>query len=250
VAIKDATTPSDLLYVADAMTGQDAIKSAGEFNRRVGITGVVLAKLDGDARGGAALSVVSVVGVPIAFVGGGERLEDLEPFHPERVVSRVLGMGDVLSLIERAEAAIDHEDAERLEAKIRANEFTLEDFRDQLKTIRKMGPLDQIMGMLPGMGNLKALAENKPDEKQVSRIEAIIGSMTPDERRRQHIINGSRRKRIAKGSGTSVEEVNRLLKQFVQMQKMLKSLGGMAGVAGGGGKQARRRAMQMLRNRG
>jgi signal recognition particle subunit SRP54 len=247
VAIKDATAPSDLLYVADAMTGQDAIKSAGEFNRRIGITGVVLAKLDGDARGGAALSVVSVVGVPIAFVGSGERLEDLEPFHPERVVSRVLGMGDVLSLIERAEAAIDHEDAERLEGKIRANEFTLEDFRDQLKTIRKMGPLEQIMGMLPGMGNLKALAANKPDEKQVNRIEAIIGSMTPDERRRQHIINGSRRKRIAKGSGTSVEEVNRLLKQFVQMQKMLKSLGGMVG---GGGKQARRRAMQMLRNRG
>jgi signal recognition particle subunit SRP54 len=246
-AIKDATAPSDLLYVADAMTGQDAIKSAGEFNRRIGITGVVLAKLDGDSRGGAALSVVSVVGVPIAFVGSGERLDDLELFHPERVVSRVLGMGDVLSLIERAEAAIDHEDAERLEGKIRANEFTLEDFRDQLKTIRKMGPLDQIMGMLPGMGNLKALAENKPDEKQVTRIEAIIGSMTPDERRRQHIINGSRRKRIAKGSGTSVEEVNRLLKQFVQMQKMLKSLGGMAA---GGGKQGRRRAMQMLRNRG
>ena len=232
------------------MTGQDAIKSAGEFNRRVGVTGVVLTKLDGDARGGAALSVVSVVGVPIAFVGSGERLEDLEPFHPERVVSRVLGMGDVLSLIERAEAAIDvGTTPRRLEEKIRANEFTLEDFRDQLKTIRKMGPLEQIIGMLPGMGNIKALAENKPDEKQMSRVEAIIGSMTPDERRKQHIINGSRRKRIAKGSGTSVEEVNRLLKQFVQMQKMLKSLGGMAGLAGGGGKQARRRAMQMLRNR-
>ena len=157
VAIKDATDPSDLLYVADAMTGQDAIKSAGEFNRRMGVTGVVLTKLDGDARGGAALSVVSVVGVPIAFVGSGERLEDLEPFHPERVVSRVLGMGDVLSLIERAEAAIDQDDAERLEEKIRANEFTLEDFRDQLRTIRKMGPLEQIMGMLPGMGNIKAL---------------------------------------------------------------------------------------------
>src|SRR6202521_6092823 len=244
VAIKNVTDPSDRLFVADAMTGQDAIKSAGEFNRRIGITGVVLAKLDGDARGGAALSVVSVVGVPIAFVGSGERLEDLEPFHPERVVSRVLGMGDVLSLIERAEAAIDHEDAERLEGKIRANEFTLEDFRDQLKTIRKMGPLEQIMGMLPGMGNLKALAENKPDEKQVTRIEAIIGSMTPDERRKQHIINGSRRKRIAKGSGTSVEEVNRLLKQFEQMQKMLKSLGGMSGMAGlaGGGKKSRRQA--------
>jgi signal recognition particle subunit SRP54 len=250
VALKEVTDPSDLLYVADAMTGQDAIKSAGEFNRRVGVTGVVLTKLDGDARGGAALSVVSVVGVPIAFVGSGERLEDLEPFHPERVVSRVLGMGDVLSLIERAEAAIDVEDAEKLEEKIRANEFTLEDFRDQLRAIKKMGPLEQILGMLPGMGNLKALAENKPDEKQVERVEAIINSMTPDERRKQHIINGSRRKRIAKGSGTSVEEVNRLLKQFVQMQKMLKSLGGMAGLTGGGGKAARRRAMQMLRNRG
>jgi signal recognition particle subunit SRP54 len=247
-AIKEVTRPSDLLYVADAMTGQDAIKSAGEFNRRVGVTGVVLTKLDGDARGGAALSVVSVVGVPIAFVGSGERLEDLEPFHPERVVSRVLGMGDVLSLIERAEAAIDQDEAARLEEKIRSNEFTLDDFRDQLKTIRRMGPLEQIMGMLPGMGNLKALAENKPDEKQISRVEAIISSMTPEERRKQHIINGSRRKRIARGSGTSVEEVNRLLKQFVQMQKMLKQLGGMAGLAGGG-KKARRQAMQMLRSR-
>src|SRR5947207_4408060 len=248
VAIRHVTAPSDLLFVADAMTGQDAIKSAGEFHAQVGVTGVVLTKMDGDARGGAALSVVSVVGVPIAFVGSGERLEDLEPFHPERVVSRVLGMGDVLSLIEKAEAAIGEEDAARLEEKIRSNDFTLEDFRDQLKTIRKMGPLEQIVGMLPGMGNLKALAENKPDEKQISRIEAIIGSMTPDERRRQHIINGSRRKRIAKGSGTSVEEVNRLLKQFVQMQKMLKQLGGMAGLSGGG-KKARRRAMEMLRNR-
>src|SRR5215470_8849058 len=248
VAIRDVTDPSDRLFVADAMTGQDAIKSAGEFNARVGVTGIVLSKLDGDARGGAALSVVSVVGVPIAFAGSGERLEDLEPFHPERVVSRVLGMGDVLSLIERAEAAIDVEDAARLEEKIRSNEFTLEDFRDQLKTIRKMGPLEQIVGMLPGMGQLKALAENKPDEGQINRVEAIISSMTPEERRKQHIINGSRRKRIAKGSGTSVEEVNRLLKQFVQMQKMLKQLGGMAGLSGGG-KKARRRAMEMLRNR-
>jgi signal recognition particle subunit SRP54 len=249
VAIRDAIDPADRLYVADAMTGQDAIKSAGEFNRRIGVTGVVLTKLDGDARGGAALSVVSVVGVPIAFVGSGERLEDLEPFHPERVVSRVLGMGDVLSLIEKAEAAIDQDDAVRLQEKIRSNEFTLEDFRDQLKTIRKMGPLEQIMGMLPGMGNIKALADNKPDEKHMSRVEAIINSMTPNERRKQHIINGSRRKRIAKGAGTTVEEVNRLLKQFVQMQKMLKALGGMAGMAGGGGKKARRRAMEMLRNR-
>jgi signal recognition particle subunit SRP54 len=250
VAIKAATEPSDLLYVADAMTGQDAIKSAGEFNRRVGVTGVVLTKLDGDARGGAALSVVSVVGVPIAFAGSGERLEDLEPFHPERVVSRVLGMGDMLSLIERAEAAIDQDDAHRLEQKLRANEFTLEDFRDQLKTIKKMGPMEQILGMLPGLGNVKALSENKPDEKQIGRVEAIINSMTPEERRKQHIINGSRKKRIAKGSGTSVEEINRLLKQFVQMQKILKSLGGLAGLSGGGGKEARRRAMQMLRSRG
>src|SRR5215203_2627743 len=169
-AIKSAVQPSDLLYVADAMTGQDAIKSAGEFNRRIGVSGVVLSKMDGDARGGAALSVVGVVGVPIAFAGSGERLEDLEPFHPDRVVSRVLGMGDVLSLIERAEAAIDQDDAERLEAKIRSNDFTLEDFRDQLKTIRKMGPIEQIMGMLPGMGNIKAMADNKPDEKQLNRV--------------------------------------------------------------------------------
>jgi len=248
VAIKEITDPSDRLFVADAMTGQDAIKSAGEFNARVGVTGVVLTKLDGDARGGAALSVVSVVGVPIAFAGSGERLEDLEPFHPERVVSRVLGMGDVLSLIEKAEAAITEEDAEKLEEKIRANEFTLEDFRDQLKMIKKMGPLESLIGMIPGMGNIKALADNKPDEKQMAHVEAIINSMTPDERRKQHIINGSRRKRIARGSGTSVEEVNRLLKQFVQMQKMLRQLGGMAGLAGGG-RKARRQAMQMLRSR-
>jgi len=250
VAVRDVTDASDKLYVADAMTGQDAIKSAGEFHRRVGVTGVVLTKMDGDARGGAALSVVSVVGVPIAFAGSGERLEDLEPFHPDRVVSRVLGMGDVLSLIEKAEAAIDVDDAERLEAKIRSNEFTLDDFRDQLRTIRKMGPLENLLGMIPGLGDMKALSGQKPDEKQMSRIEAIIGSMTPDERRKQHIISGSRRKRIAKGSGTTVEEVNRLLKQFVQMQKMLKQLGGMAGLSGGGGKNARRRAMQMLRGRG
>jgi signal recognition particle subunit SRP54 len=228
-AIRNATDPSDMLYVADAMTGQDAIKSAGEFNRRLGVTGVVLSKLDGDARGGAALSVVAVVGVPIAFVGSGERLEDLEQFYPDRVVSRLLGMGDVLSLIERAEEAIDVEDARRFEEKVRNDGFTLEDFRDQLQSIKKMGPLDQIIGMLPGMGNLKQLAQNKPDDRQIGRVEAIIGSMTPEERRSSHIINGSRRKRIARGSGTSVEEVNRLLKQFAQMRKMLKAMGGMLG---------------------
>jgi signal recognition particle subunit SRP54 len=233
--IKASVQPSDQLFVADAMTGQDAIKSAGEFNRRIGVTGVVLTKMDGDARGGAALSVVSVVGVPIAFVGSGERLQDLEPFHAERVVSRVLGMGDVLSLIERAEEAVSVEDAAALEAKIRRDEFTLEDFRDQLRTIRKMGPLEQILGMLPGFGAMKEMqkARDQVDETQFARIEAIINSMTAKERRNHQIINGQRRKRIAKGSGTSVEEVNRLLKQFIQMKKMLKAMGGMAGLAKG-----------------
>ena len=234
-AIKAAVQPSDQLFVADSMTGQDAIKSAGEFNRRIGVTGVVLTKMDGDARGGAALSVVSVVGVPIAFVGSGERLQDLEPFHADRVVSRVLGMGDVLSLIERAEEAVSQEDAEKLERKIRSDEFTLEDFRDQLRTIKKMGPLEQILGMLPGFGAMKEMqqAREQVDEKQFGRIEAIINSMTAKERRNHQIINGQRRKRIAKGSGTSVEEVNRLLKQFIQMKKMLKAMGGMAGLAKG-----------------
>jgi signal recognition particle subunit SRP54 len=246
--IKATVQPTDLLFVADAMTGQDAIKSAGEFNRRIGVSGVILTKMDGDARGGAALSVVGVVGVPIAFVGSGERLQDLEPFHPDRVVSRVLGMGDVLSLIEKAEEAVSIEDAEKLEEKIRKNAFTLEDFRDQLRTIKKMGPIEQIIGMLPGMGNLKEMtaAREQVDDKQLARVEAIINSMTPKERRNHQLINGQRRKRIAKGSGTSVEEVNRLLKQFVQMQKMLKQLGGMAGL---GGKRGGMKAMRSLMNR-
>ena len=238
-AIKGAVQPTDLLFIADAMTGQDAIKSAGEFNRRIGVTGVVLTKMDGDARGGAALSVVGVVGVPIAFVGSGERLQDLEPFHPDRVVSRVLGMGDVLSLIEKAEEVVSMEDAEKLERKIRKDEFTLEDFRDQLRTIKKMGPIEQILGMIPGMGNLKQMTEarGQVDDKQLARVEAMINSMTPKERRNHQLINGSRRKRIAKGSGATVEDVNKLLKQFVQMKKMLKQLGGMAGLGkkGGGG---------------
>jgi len=234
-AIKAAVKPVDQLFVADAMTGQDAIKSAGEFNRRIGVTGVVLSKMDGDARGGAALSVVGVVGVPIAFVGSGERLQDLEPFHADRVVSRVLGMGDVLSLIEKAEEAVSAEDAAKLEQKIRRDEFTLEDFRDQLRTIRKMGPLEQILGMIPGMGAIKDLQKQKEqvDEKQMLRVEAIINSMTAKERANHQLINGQRRKRIARGSGTTVEEVNKLLKQFIQMKKMLKSLGGMAGLAKG-----------------
>jgi signal recognition particle subunit SRP54 len=243
-AIKRTVAPTDLLYVADAMTGQDAIKSAGEFNRRIGITGVVLSKMDGDARGGAALSVISVVGVPIAFVGSGERLENLEPFHPDRVVSRILGMGDVLSLIEKAEQVVDQDDARKLEEKLRKDQFTLEDFRDQLRMIRRMGPLESILGMLPGMGNIKQ-AMGAVDEKQILHIEAIINSMTPKERANHALINGSRRKRIAHGSGRSVEEINRLLKQFVQMKKMLKVVGGMAG--GGGGKGGMRKRMGMLR---
>ena len=229
VAIKEVSGPSDLLYVADAMTGQDAIKSAGEFNAQIGVTGVVLTKIDGDARGGAALSVVSVVGVPIAFVGSGEKLEDLEPFHADRFVSRMLGMGDVLTLIEKAEEVIDQGQAEKLEAKIRKGGFTLEDFRDQLRMLKRMGPLDKILGMLPGMGGMKELANQKPDEKQLGRIEAIINSMTPEERKRADILDGSRRKRVAKGSGTTVEDVNRLLKQFVEMQRMLKMVGQMTG---------------------
>jgi signal recognition particle subunit SRP54 len=228
------------------MTGQDAIKSAGEFNRRIGITGVILTKMDGDARGGAALSVVSVVGVPIAFAGSGERLENLEAFHPDRVVSRVLGMGDVLSLIEKAEQVVDREQAEKLEQKLRRDDFTLEDFRDQLRTIKKMGPLESILGMLPGMGNIKQ-AMAGVDDKQFGRVEAIINSMTIRERANHGIIDGSRRKRIAKGSGTSVEDVNRLLKQFVQMKKMLKALG-VSGDPGAGGKAGLRKRMGMLRS--
>ncbi len=234
--IKAAVGPSDLLYVADAMTGQDAVRSAGEFHAQIGVTGVVLTKLDGDARGGAALSVVSVVGVPIAFVGSGERLEDLEVFHPDRIVSRLLGMGDVLSLIEKAEQVIDQDDAADLEEKLRRNAFTLEDFAKQLRMVKRLGPLESVLGMLPGLGQLKDAAAQKPDEKQLSRVEAIISSMTPRERKDHALINGSRRKRIALGSGTSVEDVNRLLKQFMEMQRVIKMMGqgGLPAMARGG----------------
>ena len=246
-----AVEPTDRLYVADAMTGQDAIKSAGEFHHRVGATGVVLTKLDGDARGGAALSVVGVVGVPIAFVGLGERPQDFEPFQAERLVSRLLGMGDVLSLIERAEAAVDDETREKLAKKTRLDDFTLDDFRDQLKTLKKMGPLEQVLGMIPGMGAIKELNEQRKtgealggiDEKQLVHVGAIIDSMTPGERHNHGIIDGSRRKRIARGSGRSVEEVNRLLRQFVQMRKMLKTMGG----AARGGRKGRQRLMGLMR---
>jgi signal recognition particle subunit SRP54 len=243
-AIKTAVAPSDLLYVADAMTGQDAIRSAGEFHQRIGVTGVVLTKMDGDARGGAALSVVGVVGVPIAFVGVGERIQDLDAFHADRLVSRLLGMGDVLSLIERAEEAVDADTRAKLEKKTRLDDFTFDDFRDQLRTLKKMGPLEQVLGMIPGMGALKELNEQKQeiDPKELNRLEAIINSMTPGERRNHTLINGSRRKRIARGSGTSVEMVNRVLKQFVEMRKMLKAVQGVAG----GGRKGRQRLMSML----
>jgi signal recognition particle subunit SRP54 len=243
--IAAAVEPTDRLYVADAMTGQDAIKSAGEFHHRVGVTGVVLTKLDGDARGGAALSVVGVVGVPIAFVGLGERPEDFEAFQAERLVSRLLGMGDVLSLIERAEAAIDDEGRERLATKTRLDDFTLDDFRAQLKTLKKMGPLEQVLGMIPGMGALKDLNAQREaiDDRQLVHVGAIIDSMTAAERRHHGIIDGSRRKRIARGSGRSVEEVNRVLRQFVQMRKVLKTMTG----AAGGGRKGRQRFMGMLR---
>jgi signal recognition particle subunit SRP54 len=243
-AIKAAVDPTDMLYVADAMTGQDAVKSAGEFHHRVGATGVVLTKMDGDARGGAALSVVGVVGVPIAFAGMGERMADLEVFQPDRLVSRMLGMGDVLSLIERAEEAIDDESRERLEKKTRLDDFTLEDFRDQLKTIKKMGPLEQVLGMIPGFGGMKELnaQREKIDDRQLGRVEAIISSMTAAERRNHQLINGQRRKRIARGSGTSVEQVNQVLKQFVEMRKMLKAMSSI-----GTGRKGRQRLMQMMK---
>ena len=245
-AIAAAVNPTDRLYVADAMTGQDAVRSAGEFNARSGVSGVVLTKLDGDARGGAALSVVGVVGVPIAFVGVGERPQDFEPFHADRLVSRLLGMGDILTLIERAEEALDDESREKLEQKTRLDDFTLEDFGDQLRTIKKMGPLDQVLGMIPGMGAIKELNAQRAqmDGKQVERVQAIISSMTIEERRNHQLINGSRRKRIARGSGTSVEEVNRVLKQFVEMRKMLKTMSGI-----GGGMKGKQRLMNMLRGR-
>jgi signal recognition particle subunit SRP54 len=222
--IKELVSPAEILFVADAMTGQDAVKSADEFHRQLGATGVVLTKLDGDARGGAALSIKAVTGQPIKFVGVGEKYDALELFYPDRLVSRILGMGDVLSLIEKAEQAIDQEQAVELERKLRTDSFTLEDFRDQLRQMRKLGPLEQILGMLPQIGPFKDLTKVKVDEKELLHVEAIINSMTPRERAHHQIINGSRRKRIARGSGTSVQQVNQLLKQYVQARKMMKQM--------------------------
>jgi signal recognition particle subunit SRP54 len=227
--LKKELNPSEILFIADAMIGQDAVRSAGEFHKRLGLTGVILTKLDGDARGGAALSIGKVTGAPVKFVGLGEKYDALEGFYPERIVSRVLGMGDIMSLIERAEQAVDKKTAAELERKLRTEGFTLEDFRDQLKQIRKMGPLEQLVDMLPKVGPLQALPKDaKVDEGKLRQVEAIINSMTYQERQDHNVIDGKRRKRIAKGSGTTVQDVNQVIKQYMQMRQMMKQYGAMA----------------------
>jgi signal recognition particle subunit SRP54 len=231
--LKAQLNPQEILFVADAMTGQDAVTVADQFNKVLDVSGVVLTKMDGDARGGAALSIKAVTNKPIKFVGIGEKLDQIEVFHPERMASRILGMGDVLSLIEKVEKTIDEEKAQELEKKLREQTFTLEDFREQLQQVRGMGPLDQLLEMIPGM-NAKALKDMQVDEKEFSRLEAIINSMTVKERMSPKSINSSRKKRIAKGSGTDIRDVNRLLKQFEQTRKMMKKL------TGGGGRKQRR----------
>jgi len=234
--IKDRIYPSEILLVADAMTGQDAINVAQTFNEWLNIDGVILTKMEGDARGGAALSIKAVTGRPIKFIGVGEKIDAIELFHPDRVASRILGMGDILSLVEKVQATIDEKKAREIEKKIRKDSFTLEDFRDQLRQIRKIGTVEQILGMMPGIGKIKDLKNLRPDEKELVKIEAIINSMTAKERQNYVIINGSRRKRIAKGSGTTVQDVNRLLKNYSQSLKMIKRLnkGGMLGLGGRG----------------
>jgi signal recognition particle subunit SRP54 len=223
VRIKEKTKPSDILLVADAMTGQDAVNVAKQFDDRLDITGVILTKMEGDARGGAAISLKAVTGKPITFLGVGEKLDALEVFFPDRLASRILGMGDVLSLIEKAQTEFDEKEAEKLAKKLKKREFDLEDFQSQLKQMKKLGSLEQIIGMLPGMGQLKQLKKLKPEEKELAKIEAMINSMTKAERQNYKIINGSRRKRIAKGSGTKVQDVNRLLKNFAQTKKMMET---------------------------
>ena len=226
-SIKQTVKPHEILLVVDAMTGQDAVTVAESFNKDLGLDGVILTKLDGDARGGAALSIKAVTGCPIKFAGMGEKLDALEPFHPDRMASRILGMGDVLSLIEKAEAAINLDQAKEMEKKLRKEDFNLDDFLEQLQQVKKLGSFSDILGMLPGMGNLKKLQDVEIDEKELARVEAIIRSMTKQERRDPNIINGSRRKRIAIGSGTKVQDVNRLLKQFTEAKKMMKRFQGM-----------------------
>ncbi len=230
--LKEALNPTEILFVADAMTGQDAVRSADEFHKRLGITGVILTKMDGDARGGAALSIRSITGQPLKFVGVGEKTDALEAFFPDRVASRILGMGDVLSLIDRVQETIDQDTAEKMQEKLLGDDFTLEDFRDQIKQLQKLGPLGKLLDMMPQMGPLKELKNAKIDESEVGRVVAIIDSMTPKERRNHMLINGSRRRRIAKGSGTSVQDVNNLLKQYGQARKMMKSFTGQAGLLG------------------
>jgi len=222
--IKKRTQPSETLLVADAMTGQDAVNSARDFNQQIGVSGVILTKMDGDTRGGAALSIKTITGQPIKFIGVGEKLDGLEPFHPDRMAGRIIGMGDVLSLIERAEEAVDQEDALRTLEKIREDTFTLDDFRDQLRQIRKLGPLEQLLKMFPSVGPFKALSKVQVDEKELVHIEAIINSMTARERDNHKIINGSRRKRIARGIGCTVQQVNQLLKQYDQARKMMRQM--------------------------
>jgi len=222
VRIKESLEPQHTLLVVDAMTGQDAVTVAEAFHSKLGLDGIILTKLDGDTRGGAALSVRAVTGCPIKFIGVGEKLDALEPFHPERLASRILGMGDVLTLIERAQESIDSEKAKDLEDRLRSRDFNLEDFHEQLQQVQKMGPLDQLLGMLPGMGGLKKLQGLAVDEKQLGQVEAIINSMTPEERRQPEIIDASRKRRIARGSGTKVQDVNRLLKQFEQTKRLLR----------------------------
>jgi signal recognition particle subunit SRP54 len=227
-SLKRMLNPQEILFVADAMTGQDAVNSADEFHKKLTLTGVVLTKMDGDARGGAALSIRQVTGQPIKFIGVGEKYDALEPFHPDRIVSRILGMGDIMSLIEKAESQIDKKKAQEMATKVLTGDgFSLEDFRDQLRQVRKMGSLQSIIGMLPSIGPFAGMqkAADKVDEKQINRVEAIINSMTGYERDHHEVINGSRRKRIARGSGTSVQEVNNLLRQYAQMKKMFKQMG-------------------------
>jgi signal recognition particle subunit SRP54 len=234
--IKKTVKPHEILLVVDAMTGQDAVTVAESFNNDLGIDGLIVTKLDGDARGGAVLSVKAVTGRPVKFVGMGEKLDALEPFHPDRMASRILGMGDVLSLIEKAQAVFDAEDAAKLEKKLRKEEFTLEQFLEQMQQVKKLGSLESILGMLPGMGNIsQKLKDANVDEKELDRVEAIIRSMTLAERRNPNIINGSRRKRIATGSGTRVQDVNKLLKNFEQSKKMMKKIKGMNKFASKGG---------------
>ena len=225
--IRERTHPAEILLVADAMTGQEAVHIAEGFNQRVGLTGLILTKVDGDARGGAAISMRAVTGVPIKYMGTGEKVDAFEPFHPDRLASRILGMGDMLSLIERAEEAFDEREAEEMQKKLMKNQFTLEDFLKQLHQVRKMGPIGQIMDMLPGMGKLKQQLNinNEDTQKQLGKVEAIIYSMTVEERRNPRMLNASRKKRIAAGSGTTVQDINMLLKQFREMQRLMKMVG-------------------------